>query len=180
MLKSIRNTMTERMQPMKKMAQIAMAAWLCMLLCGCVGFSRASKVDDGAVYELNREMYVAEKDGLFLLDKRTEHPEYYTIRGTLPARTKLQEATEISYRGFSFWWYFGPYSHVAVYGKVLEGDFKGSLVGFGNYRQCCPKHGYWYLCPLGCPDRDLKCLTPEKYDQKHIRSQAGIRYGTQE
>ena len=125
-------------------------------------------------------MYDAEEDGLFILDKRTEHPEYYTIKGTLPAGTKLQEATEISCRGFSFWWYFGPYSHVAVYGKVLEGDFKGSLVGFGNYRQCCPKHGYWYLCPLGCPDRDLKCLTPEKYDQKHIRSQAGIRYGTQE
>ena len=162
------------------MALIAMAAWLSMLLCGCVGFSWTSKVDDGAVYELNREMYVSEEDGLFLLDKRTEHPEYFTIKGTLPAGTKLQEATEISNRGFSFWWYFGPYSHVAVYGEVLEGDFKGSLVGFGDYRQRCPKHGYWYLCPLGCPDRDLKCLTPEKYDQKHIRSQSGIRYGTKE
>ena len=165
---------------MKKMMQITMVAWQSMLLCGCVGFSWTSKVDDGAVYELNREMYVAEEDGLFLLDKRTEHPEYYTIKGTLPAGTKLQEATEISNRGFSFWWYFGPYSHVTVYGEVLEGDFKGSLVGFGDYRQRCPKHGYWYLCPLGCPDRDLKCLTPEKYDQKHIRSQSGIRYGTKE
>ena len=141
-------------------AKKPVAAWLSMLLCGCVGFSWTSKVDDGAVYELNREMYVAEEDGLFLLDKRTEHPEYFTIKGTLPAGTKLQEATEISNRGFSFWWYFGPYSHVAVYGEVLEGDFKGSLVGFGDYRQRCPKHGYWYLCPLGCPDRDLKCLTP--------------------
>ena len=149
------------MRTMKTMVRIALVAWLCMLLCGCVGFSWTSKVDDGAVYELNREMYVAEEDGLFLLDKRTEHPEYYTIKGTLPAGTKLQEATEISCRGFSFWWYFGPYSHVVVYGEVLEGDFKGSLVGFGDYRQRCPKHGYWYLCPLGCPDRDLKCLTPE-------------------
>ena len=149
------------MRTMKRMVRIALVAWLCMLLCGCVGFSWTSKVDDGAVYELNREMYVAEEDGLFLLDKRTEHPEYYTIKGTLPAGTKLQEATEISCRGFSFWWYFGPYSHVVVYGEVLEGDFKGSLVGFGDYRQRCSKHGYWYLCPLGCPDRDLKCLTPE-------------------
>ena len=47
---------------MKKLAQIAMAAWLSMLLCGCVGFSWTSEVDDGAVYELNREMYVAEED----------------------------------------------------------------------------------------------------------------------
>ena len=155
------NRKGQKVRTMKTIVRIALVAWLCMLLCGCVGFSWTSKVDDGAVYELNREMYVAEEDGLFLLDKRTEHPEYYTIKGTLPAGTKLQEATEISCRGFSFWWYFGPYSHVVVYGEVLEGDFKGSLVGFGDYRQRCPKHGYWYLCPLGCPDRDLKCLTPE-------------------
>ena len=37
-------------------------AWLCVCLCGCIGFRQTSKVDDGAVYELNREMYIAEKD----------------------------------------------------------------------------------------------------------------------
>ena len=80
-------------------------AGLCMALSGCVGFSWTSKVDDGAIYELNREMYIAEEDGLILVDARTEHPEYYTIKGTLPARTKLQEAEKITRRGFSFWWY---------------------------------------------------------------------------
>lgn len=163
---------------MKKMVLIAMMAWLCMSVCGCIGFSRTSKVDDGAVYELNRDMYVVEEDGLLLQDTRTEHPEYYTIKGKLSAGTRLQEAAIVSSRGFSFWWFWGPYSHVAVYGEILDGDFKGCLVGFGDYRQCCPKHGYWYLCPLGCPERDLKCLTPEKYDQEHIRSQSGIRQGS--
>ncbi len=148
-------------------------AWLCVCLCGCIGFRQTSKVDDGAVYELNREMYIAEKDGLLLVDTRTEHPECYTIKGTLPAGVRLQEAAEISRRGFSLW--LGLYSTVAVCGEVLEGDFKGHLVDFGDYRQRCPEHGYWYLCPLSCPARDLKCLTPEKYDQKHMRSQAGIR-----
>ncbi|MBR3777917.1 MAG: hypothetical protein IKL02_10050, partial [Kiritimatiellae bacterium] len=118
-----------------------------------------------------------EEDGLILVDARTEHPEYYTIKGTLPARTKLQEAEKITRRGFSFWWYFGPYSNVAVYGKVLGGDFNGRLVDFGKHRQCCPKHGYWYLCPLDCPERNLKCLTPEKYDQAHILNSHGIRGG---
>ena len=148
-------------------------AWLCVCLCGCIGFRQTSKVDDGAVYELNREMYIAEKDGLLLVDTRTEHPECYTIKGTLPAGVRLQEAAEISRRGFSLW--LGLYSTVAVCGEVLEGDFKGHLVDFGDYRQRCPEHGYWYLCPLSCPARDLKCLTPEKYDQKHMRSQSGIR-----
>gem|GEM_PF-5749579 len=37
--------------------------------------------------------------------------------------------------------------------------------------------GYWYLCPLDCPDRNLKCLTPEKYDQAHILNSHGIRGG---
>lgn len=80
-------------------------AGLCMALSGCVGFNWTSKIDDGAIYELNREMYIAEDDGLILVDARTEHPEYYTIKGTLPARTKLQEAEKITRRGFSFWWY---------------------------------------------------------------------------
>ena len=127
------------------------------------------------VYELNREMYIAEEDGLILVDTRAERPEYYTIKGTLPAGTKLQEAEKIAHRGFSFWWYLGPYSHVDVYGEILDGDFKGILVDFGEYRQCCPKHGYWYLCPLDCPDRNLKCLTPEKYDQEHILNSCGRR-----
>ena len=153
------------------------AAWLCMLLCGCIGYSWTSKIDDGAVYELNREMYVADEDGLLLVDTRTEHPEYYTIKGKLPAGTRLHEAVEKSCRGFAFWWYFGPYSRTTVYGEVLEGDFKGCLVDFRDYRQRCPKHGYWYLCPLSCPARDLKCLAPEKYDPKHMRSRAGIRQG---
>lgn len=152
--------------------------WSC-LLCGCIGFSRTSKVDDGAVYELNREMYIAEADGLLLVDSRTEHPEHcYAIKGTLPAGTKLQESTEKSWQGFSLW--FGYSSNVVVYGEVLEGDFKGHLVGFGDYRQRCPQHGYWHLCPLSCPARDLKCLTPEKYDQKHMRSRVGIRHGSKE
>lgn len=150
---------------MKKKMMIAV---LCMAVSGCIGFSRTSKVDDGAIYELNREMYIAEEDGLILVDARTEHPVYCTIKGTLPAGTKLQEAKKINRREFSFWWYFGPYSHVDVYGEVLGGDFKGRLIDFGEHRQRCPKHGYWYLCPLGCPDRNLKCLTPEKYDQNHI------------
>ena len=42
---------------MKKMMMIAV---LCMAVSGCIGFSRTSKVDDGAIYELNREMYIAE------------------------------------------------------------------------------------------------------------------------
>ena len=115
-----------------------------------------------------------EEDGLILVDTRAERPEYCTIKGTLPAGTKLQEAEKIAHRGFSFWWHFGPYSHVDVYGEILDGDFKGILVDFGEYRQCCPKHGYWYLCPLDCPDRNLKCLTPEKYDQKHILNSNGM------
>jgi len=89
---------------MNKMVLIAMMAWLCMSLCGCIGFSRTSKVDDGAIYELNREMYVVEEDGLILVDTRAERPEYYTIKGTLPAGAKLQEAEKIAHRGFSFWW----------------------------------------------------------------------------
>jgi len=155
-----------------------MVAGLCMVLSGCIGFKWTSKIDDGAVYELNREMYIAEEDGLILVDTRTEHPEYYTIKGTLPAGTKLQEAAKTAYRGFSFWWYFGPYSHVDVYGEVLDGDFKGRLVDFKEHRQRCPKHGYWYLCPFGCPDRNLKCLTPEKYDQAHILNSSGARIET--
>ena len=147
---------------------------LCML-CGCIGFNWTSKIDDGAVYELNREMYIAEEEGLILVNTRTEHPEYYTIKGTLPAGTKLQEATKTVNRGLSFWWYWGPYSHVDVYGEILDGDFKGSLVDFGEHRQRCPEHGYWYLCPLDCPARNLKCLTPEKYDQKHILNSSGRR-----
>ena len=156
----------------KMMIAVGVAA---MALTGCIGFKWTSKIDDGAVYELNREMYIAEEDGLILLDTRTEHPEYYTIKGMLPAGTQLQEASKTAHRGFSFWWYFGPYSHVDVYGEILDGDFKGILVDFGEYRQCCPKHGYWYLCPLDCPDRNLKCLTPEKYDQKHILNSNGMR-----
>jgi len=160
------------------MKKMMMVAGLCMVLSGCIGFKWTSKIDDGAVYELNREMYIAEEDGLILVDTRTEHPEYYTIKGTLPAGTKLQEAAKTAYRGFSFWWYFGPYSHVDVYGEVLDGDFKGRLVDFKEHRQRCPKHGYWYLCPLGCPDRNLKCLTPEKYDQAHILNSSGARIET--
>ena len=120
------------------MKKLVIASGLCMAVSGCIGFSWTSKVDDGAIYELNREMYIAEEDGLILVNARTEHPVYCTIKGTLPAGTKLQEAEKITRRGFSFWWYFGPYSHVAVYGEVLEGNFKGSLVGFGEHRQCCP------------------------------------------
>ena len=156
----------------------ALVAGCAALFSGCIGFSWTSKVDDGAVYELNREMYVAEKDGLLLVDTGTECPEFLAIKGTLPAGTRLQEAAEKTRRGFSLW--FGPYSNVAVYGEVLEGDFKGQIVDFGDYRQRCPKHGYWYLCPLGCPERVLKCLTPEKYDQKHMRSQSGIRCESRE
>ena len=137
------------------MKKLVIASGLCMAVSGCIGFSWTSKVDDGAIYELNREMYIA--------------------KGTLPAGTKLQEAEKITRRGFSFWWYFGPYSHVVVYGEVLEGNFKGSFVDFGEHRQCCPKHGYWYLCPLDCHERNLKCLTPEKYDQEHILNSCGRR-----
>ena len=155
--------------------KMMMIAGLCIALSGCIGFKWTSQVDDGAVCELNREMYIAEEDGLILVDTRAERPEYYTIKGTLPAGTQLQEASKTAHRGFSFWWYFGPYSHVDVYGEILDGDFKGILVDFGEYRQCCPKHGYWYLCPLDCPDRNLKCLTPEKYDQKHILNSNGMR-----
>ena len=157
------------------MKELMIASGLCILLSGCIGFHWTSKVNDGAVYELNREMYIAEEDGLILVDTRTEHPEYYTIKGMLPAGTQLQEASKTAHRGFSFWWYFGPYSHVDVYGEILDGDFKGILVDFGEYRQCCPKHGYWYLCPLDCPDRNLKCLTPEKYVQAHILNSSGRR-----
>ena len=46
---------------MKKMMIIA---GLSMALSGCIGFSWTSKVDDGAVYVLNCEMYIAEEDGL--------------------------------------------------------------------------------------------------------------------
>ena len=42
-------------------------AGLSMALSGCIGFSWTSKVDDGAVYVLNREMYIAEEDGLILV-----------------------------------------------------------------------------------------------------------------
>lgn len=157
------------------MKELMIASGLCILLSGCIGFHWTSKVNDGAVYELNREMYVVEDDGLLLVDARTEHSEYYTIKGTLPAGTTLQEAAKTAHRGFSFWWYFGPYSHVDVYGEVLGGDFKGRLIDFGEHRQRCPKHGYWYLCLLGCPDRNLKCLTPEKYDQNHILNSSGRR-----
>ena len=34
-------------------------AGLCMALSGCVGFSWTSKVDDGAIYEFNRETVMA-------------------------------------------------------------------------------------------------------------------------
>ena len=63
------------------MKELAIASGLCILLSGCIGFHWTSKVNDGAVYELNREMYVVEDDGLLLVDTRTEHPEYYTIKG---------------------------------------------------------------------------------------------------
>ena len=116
------------------MKKLVIASVLCILLSGCIGFKWTSKIDDGAVYELNREMYIAEEDGLILVDTRTEHPEYYTIKGMLPAGTQLQEASKTAHRGFSFWWYFGPYSHVDVYGEILDGDFKGILVDFGEYR----------------------------------------------
>ena len=132
------------------MKKLVIASGLCMAVSGCIGFSWTSKVDDGAIYELNREMYIAEEDGLILVDARTEHPVYCTIKGTLPAGTKLQEAEKIT-------------------------RFKGSLVDFGEHRQRCPKHGYWYLCPLDCPERNLKCLTPEKYDQEHILNSCGRR-----
>ena len=73
------------------MKKLVIASGLCMAVSGCIGFSWTSKVDDGAIYELNREMYIAEEDGLILVDARTEHPVYCTIKGTLPAGTKLQE-----------------------------------------------------------------------------------------
>ena len=76
------------------MNKLVIASGLCILLSGCIGFKWTSKIDDGAVYELNREMYIAEEDGLILVDTRTEHPEYYTIKGMLPAGTQLQEASK--------------------------------------------------------------------------------------
>ena len=48
------------------MKKMMMVAGLCMAVSGCIGFSWTSKVDDGAIYELNREMYIAEEDGLIL------------------------------------------------------------------------------------------------------------------
>jgi len=44
------------------MKELAIASGLCILLSGCIGFHWTSKVNDGAVYELNREMYVVEDD----------------------------------------------------------------------------------------------------------------------
>ena len=67
------------------MKRVMMVAGLCMALSGCIGFGWTSKVDDGAGYELNREMYIAEEDGLILVDARTERPEYYTIKGGVVA-----------------------------------------------------------------------------------------------
>ena len=78
------------------MKKLVIASGLCMAVSGCIGFNWTSKVDDGAIYELNREMYIAEEDGLILVDARTEHPVYCTIKGTLPAGTKLQEAEKIT------------------------------------------------------------------------------------
>ena len=71
------------------MKKMMMVAGLCMVLSGCIGFKWTSKVDDGAVYELNREMYIVDENGLILVDTRAEHPEYCTIKGTLPVGTKL-------------------------------------------------------------------------------------------
>jgi hypothetical protein len=91
------------------MKKLVIASGLCMAVSGCIGFSWTSKVDDGAIYELNREMYIAEEDGLILVDARTEHPVYCTIKGTLPAGTKLQEALS---SGFYF---------LRMFGKVVRG-----------------------------------------------------------
>ena len=44
------------------MKELAIASGLCILLSGCVGFSWISKVDDGAIYELNRETVMAERE----------------------------------------------------------------------------------------------------------------------
>ena len=61
------------------MKKLVIASGLCILLSGCIGFYWTSKVDDGAVYELNREMYVVEDDGLLLVDARTEQPVMCSI-----------------------------------------------------------------------------------------------------
>ena len=42
------------------MKKLVIASGLCILLSGCIGFKWTSKIDDGAVYELNREMYIAD------------------------------------------------------------------------------------------------------------------------
>ena len=46
------------------MKKLVIASGVCMVLSGCIGFSWTSKVDDGAVYELNRKMYITEEDGI--------------------------------------------------------------------------------------------------------------------
>ena len=44
------------------MKKLVIASGLCMAVSGCIGFSWTSKVDDGAIYELNREMYIASRE----------------------------------------------------------------------------------------------------------------------
>ena len=45
------------------MKKLVIASGLCMAVSGCIGFSWTSKVDDGAIYELNREMYMGAPSG---------------------------------------------------------------------------------------------------------------------
>ena len=165
--------------------QVVVALTGAVACSGCMGVRWSWNIDDGAVYETNRKAYVidgrkapgllwreSEQDGLMFSDA---HLDLYEVRGELSPKTRIREVRRVGIWGFSWW--FGPYSLKRTFGEILDGSYKGRLVDFGHAREECPQHGWWYLCPLDCPSRNLKCLTPDKYDDEHIGGTTGKRRG---
>ena len=137
---------------------------------GCVGVRWSWAVEDGAVYETTRDVYIVDDQWAWFVSERNKlayADEYFSAqqdRIALPARTKIREVRQVGRWGFLFWWYFGPYSQTTTFGEIADGPRQGLVVNLGYYQRCS-KHGWDPRCPPDCPSRILKCLTPEKYDQ---------------
>ena len=166
------------------MIKVVLTAFGLIFFSGCIGVRWSWEVEDGAVYETNQKSYIvdggnffgllwfeSEQDGLKFTE---EYLDLHEVRGELSPKTKIREAKQVGMWGFSFWWYFGSQTHTTTFGEILDGPYKGRFVNMDYLRENCPKHGWWYVCPLDCSFRNLRCLTPEKYDQDHIKSNIGL------
>ena len=136
--------------------------------CVCVRWSWA--VEDGAVYETTQNVYIVDDHLAWFVSERNKlayADENFSEEQDLIAlsvRTKIREVKQVGRWGFLFWWYFGPYSQTTTFGEIADGPRQGLVVNLGYYQRCS-EHGWDPRCPLDCPSRILKCLTPEKYDQ---------------